>query len=93
MSEADSKAYAASVRRAIKEINPAVTGAAETHGWPAALDAVSTILMSLLIAAVGGDEARSACCRMYEEVTRLERAWAPLLALDGEPGAEPQGHA
>ncbi|MGH7044938.1 MAG: hypothetical protein ACREE2_00940 [Stellaceae bacterium] len=97
MSEADSKAYAANVRRAIKEINPAVSGAADNHGWPAALDAVSTILMSLLIAAVGGDEARAACSRMYEEVARLEHAWAPLLAsdsdLDRDPAGEPQGRA
>ncbi len=80
-------AYVDTVRDAIKEINPAITDAATTHGWPAALDAVSTILMSLLIAAVGADEARSACGKMYEDITRLERAWAPVLAraVDEEP--------
>lgn len=93
MSEISEPIYATSVRRAIKAINPSVTDAAETYGWPAALDAVSTILMSLLIAAVGGDEARSVCGRMYEEVARLEDAWAPLLAR--APGAEeqPRGRA
>ncbi|MGH7030581.1 MAG: hypothetical protein ACREE9_17630 [Stellaceae bacterium] len=93
MSEISSPVYAATVRRAIKAINPSVTMAAESCGWPAALDAVSTILMSLLIAAVGGDEARSACGRMYEEVARLEDAWAPLLELAAGSGAEPQGRA
>jgi hypothetical protein len=86
--------YAANVRRAIQAINPSITDAARTYGWPAALDAVSTILMSLLIAAVGGDEARSACSRMYEEVSRLEYAWAPLLPWASEPGeGEPRGRA
>ena len=93
MSEISSPVYAATVRRAIKAINPSVTSAAESYGWPAALDAVSTILMSLLIAAVGGDEARSACGRMYEEVARLEDAWAPLLELAADSAAEPQGRA
>ncbi len=85
--------YAASVRRAIKTINPSITDAAHACGWPVALDALSTILMSLLIAAVGGDEARSACSRMYEEVSRLEHAWAPLLASAADAGPEPRGHA
>jgi hypothetical protein len=85
--------YAAAVRRAIKTINPTVTDAAQTYGWAAALDAVATILMSLMIAAVGGDEARSACGRMYEEVARLEEAWAPLLALAEDSGAQPRGRA
>jgi len=85
--------YAAAVRRAIKVINPSVTDAAQTYGWPAALDAVSTILMSLLIAAVGGDEARAACSRMYEEVARLEHAWAPVLALASDAREEPRGRA
>jgi hypothetical protein len=85
--------YAAAVRRAIKTINPTVTDAAQTYGWAAALDAVATILMSLLIAAVGGDEARSACGRMYEEVARLEEVWAPLLALPADSGAQPRGRA
>jgi hypothetical protein len=85
--------YAETVRQAIKAINPSVTDAAQTYGWPAALDAVSTLLMSLLIAAVGGDEARSACSRMYEEVARLEHAWAPLLALPSDSEEEPRGHA
>jgi hypothetical protein len=85
--------YAETVRRAIEAINPSVTDAAQTFGWPAALDAVSTILMSLLIAAVGGDEARAACSRMYEEVARLERAWAPVLALASDAGEEPRGRA
>ncbi len=93
MSEINEPVYAATVRRAIKAISPSVTGAAQICGWPAAFDAVSTILMSLLIAAVGGDEARSACGRMYEEVARLEDAWAPLLALAADCGAEPQGRA
>ena len=86
--------YAANVRRAIQAINPSIDDAARTYGWPAALDAVSTILMSLLIAAVGGDEARSACSRMYEEVSRLEHAYAPLLPWASEPGeGEPRGRA
>ena len=68
--------YVEAVRQAITAINPAVTEAAVAHGWPAALDAVSTIFMSLLIAAVGPDEARSACGRMYEDVARLKRAAA-----------------
>jgi hypothetical protein len=86
--------YAATVRQAIKAVSPSVTDAAQTYGWPAALDAVSTILMSLMIAAVGGDEARSACSRMYQEVTRLEHAWAPLLALASDAGPEqPRGRA
>ena len=80
MAEIGEPVYGASVRRAIKAINPSITDAAQAYGWPAALDAVSTILMSLLIAAVGGDEARSACGKMYEEVARLEHAWAPLLS-------------
>jgi len=87
MSGIDEAFYVDTVRLAIKAINPAITDAAVAHGWPAALDAVSTILMSLLIAAVGGDEARSACGRMYEDVARLERAWAPVMAraIDEEP--------
>ncbi len=85
--------YAEAVRRAIKAINPSVTDAAQTFGWPAALDAVSTILMSLLIAAVGGDEARAACSRMYEEVARLEHAWAPVLAMASDAGEGPRGRA
>jgi hypothetical protein len=85
--------YAETVRRAIKAINPSVTDAAQAYGWPAALDAVSTLLMSLLIAAVGGDEARAACSRMYEEVARLEHAWAPVLALASAAGDEPRGRA
>lgn len=93
MSKINEPLYAAGVRRAIKAINPSITDAAQTYGWPAALDAVSTILMSLLIAAVGGDEARSACGRMYEEVERLEGAWAPLLALAADSATEPQGRA
>ena len=94
ISETSESAYAMSVRRAINAINPSITDAARTYGWPAALDAVSTVLMSLLIAAVGGDEARSACSRMYEEVSRLERAWAPLLAWASDPGeGEPRGRA
>jgi hypothetical protein len=80
MSEIDDGVYVDIVRKAIKTINPAVADAATAHGWPAALDAVSTILMSLLIAAVGPDEARSACGKMYEDVARLERAWAPVMA-------------
>lgn len=94
MSEMNEPVYAANVRRAIQAINPSIDDAARTYGWPAALDAVSTILMSLLIAAVGGDEARSACSRMYEEVSRLEHAWAPLLPWASEPGeGEPRGRA
>jgi hypothetical protein len=44
--------------------------------------------MSLLIAAVGADEARAACGKMYEDVARLERAWAPVVAraMDEVPG-------
>jgi hypothetical protein len=94
ISETSESAYAMSVRRTIKAINPSITDAARTYGWPAALDAVSTVLMSLLIAAVGGDEARSACSRMYEEVSRLERDWAPLLPWASDPGeGEPRGRA
>ena len=93
MSETSSPVYGATVRRAIKMINPAVTSAAHSCGWPAALDAVSTLLISLLIAAVGGDEARAACGRMYEEVARLEHAWAPLLALAADSDPEAQGRA
>jgi hypothetical protein len=81
MSEIDEAVYVDSVREAIKAINPAISDAAVNLGWPAALDAISTILISLLIAAVGADEARSACGRMYEDVARLERAWAPLVTL------------
>lgn len=80
MSQIDDAVYVDTVRRAIKAINPAIADAALALGWPATLDAVSTILMSLLIAAVGADEARSACGRMYEDVARLERAWAPVVA-------------
>ncbi len=86
MSEINEPVYATSVRRAIKAINPSITDAARTYGWPSALDAVSTILMSLLIAAVGADEARAACSRMYEEVSRLEQAWAPLLPWASDRG-------
>ena len=94
VSEINEPVYATSVRRAIKAINPSITDAARFYGWPAALDAVSTILMSLLIAAVGGDEARAACSRMYEEVSRLEHAWAPLLPWASDPGeGEPRGRA
>ena len=94
MSEINEPVYATSVRRAIKAFNPSITDAARTYGWPAALDAVSTILISLLIAAVGGDEARSACSRMYEEVSRLEHAWAPLLPWASDPAeGEPRGRA
>jgi hypothetical protein len=87
MSGVDEAIYIDAVQRAIRSINPAITDAAVAHGWPAALDAISTILMSLLIAAVGADEARSACGRMYEDVARLERAWAPVMvrAVDEEP--------
>jgi len=79
--------YVETVRQAIAAINPAITEAALTRGWPAVLDAVSTILISLLIAAVGPDEARSACGRMYEDVARLERALVPSpgLTMDVEP--------
>ena len=49
--------------------------------------------MSLLIAAVGGDEARSVCGRMYEEVARLEHAWAPLLAPASNAEERPRGRA
>jgi hypothetical protein len=94
VSEINEPVYAANVRSAIKAINPSIADAARIYGWPAALDAVSTILMSLLIAAVGGDEARSACSRMYEEVSRLEHAWAPLLSWASDPGeGEPRGRA
>lgn len=84
--------YAENVRRAIREISPYVTDAAQLHGWAAALDAVSTILMSSLIATIGGDEARTACGRMYEEVARLEGAWAPVIELASGIG-EPRGRA
>ena len=93
MSEISEPIYSTSVRRAIKAINPSVTDAAESYGWPAALDAVSTILMSLLIAAVGGNEARSVCGRMYEEVARLEHVWAPLLAPVSDTEEQPRGRA
>ena len=94
MSDINEPVYATNVRRAIEAINPSIADAARIYGWPAALDAVSTILMSLLIAAVGGDEARSACSRMYEEVSRLEHAWAPLLPWASDPGeGEPRGRA
>jgi hypothetical protein len=94
VSEINQPVYAASVRRAIKAINPSITDAAQAYGWPAALDAVSTILMSLLIGAVGGDEARSACSRMYEEVARLEHAWAPPHPWAADPDEEkPRGRA
>jgi hypothetical protein len=93
MTKVNEPIYAETVRRAIKAINPSVTDAAQTYGWPAALDAASTILMSLLIAAVGGDEARAACSRMYAKVTRLEHAWAPVLALVTNAREEPQGRA
>jgi hypothetical protein len=87
MSEIDEGIYVDTVRQAIKAINPAISDAAATLGWPAAIDAISTILISLLIAAVGADEARSACGRMYEDVARLERAWAPIVGqtIDGMP--------
>lgn len=87
----DDSDYVETVRRAIMGISPAITDAATAHGWPAALDAVSTILMSLLIAAVGGDEARSACGRMYQDIARLERAWSPVLAQSADQRAS--GHA
>ena len=94
MSDINEPVYATNVRRAIKVINPTITDAAQAYGWPAALDAVSTILMSLLIAAVGGDKARLACSRMYQEVARLEHAWAPLLPWAADPGEEePRGRA
>ena len=94
MSDINEPVYATSVRRAIKAINTPIAEAAEVYGWPATLDAVSTILMSLLIAAVGGDEARSACSRMYEEVASLEHAWAPLLSWAVVPSEEePRGRA
>ena len=97
MSEINEAVYAAAVRRAIMAINPSVTDAGQACGWGATLDAVSTILMSLLIAAVGGDGARAACGRMYEDVGRLERAWAPMLAsasASASDGAdEPRGRA
>jgi hypothetical protein len=94
VSDLNDPIYAASVRRAIKAVNPPISEAAEVYGWPATLDAVSTILMSLLIAAVGGDEARSACSRMYEEIARLEDAWAPLLSWTVAPSEEePRGRA
>lgn len=88
MSRIDEAVYVDIVRQAIKAINPTIADAAMAHGWPAALDAVSTILMSLLIAAVGADEARAACGKMYEDVARLERAWAPVVAraVDEVPG-------
>jgi hypothetical protein len=87
MSGIDEAVYVDTVRQVIKAINPTITDAGMIYGWPAALDAISTILMSLLIAAVGADEARSACGRMYEDVARLERAWAPVVArpVDEEP--------
>jgi hypothetical protein len=92
MSEINEAVYAATVRQAIIAINPSVTDAGQACGWAATLDAVSTILMSLLIAAVGGDGARAACGRMYEDVTRLEWAWAPVLAPVSDAD-EPKGHA
>ena len=55
MSSPDEAGYVATVRQAMAAINPSITEAAAAYGWPAALDAVSTILMSLLIAAVGPD--------------------------------------
>lgn len=76
----DDTDYVETVRRAIMGLSPAITEAAAACGWPAALDVVSTILMSLLIAAVGAEEARSACGRMYQDIARLESAWSPLLA-------------
>ena len=87
----DDTDYAATVRRAIMGVSPGITEAAAAFGWPAALDAVSTILMSLLIAAVGADEARSACGRMYQDIARLESAWSPLLAETDDQTAP--GHA
>jgi hypothetical protein len=93
MSEINEAVYAAAVRRAITAINPSVTDAGQACGWGATLDAVSTILMSLLIAAVGGDGARAACGRMYEDVTRLERAWTPISVPVLEDADEPKGHA
>lgn len=85
--------YAATVRRAIIAINPSVTDTGQACGWAATLDAVSTILMSLLIAAVGADGARAACGRMYEDVTRLEQAWTPVLAPVADAAVEPKGRA
>lgn len=93
MSEIYNPVYAEAVRGAIKAINPSVTDAAEIYGWATALDALSTILVSLLIAAVGGDAARAACSRMYEEVERFEQAWAPVLAPGPRSGEEPLGRA
>jgi hypothetical protein len=71
--------YADAVKRGMAAINPAVVEVAGTFGWPAALDALSTVLLSLLIAAVGPDEARATCGRMFAEVARLDREWAPLF--------------
>jgi hypothetical protein len=84
--------FAESVRRAMRTISPCVTDAAQIHGWPAALDAVGTILMATLIAAIGGDEARTACGRMYQEVARLEGAGTPFVELGADIG-EPRGRA
>jgi hypothetical protein len=66
--------YPDQVKRATRFISPAVTAAAEECGLPAAMDALSTILTTLLIASLGGDRTREALGRLYQEVARLEEA-------------------
>jgi hypothetical protein len=82
--------HVANVRHAMVAIKPSIIYAGEAYGWPCALDAVSTILTPLLIAAVAGDEPCSACMRTYEKAERLKHV--PLL-LASEAAPEPQGHA
>jgi hypothetical protein len=66
--------YADQVKRVIGFISPAVAEAADECGLPATLDALSTILLTLLITTIGGDKTRTTIGCMYQEVARLEGA-------------------
>ena len=64
--------YSNQVNQAIIILDQSVAVAAEECSWPATLDALSTILITLLIAGIGGDQTRATIGRIYEEVARLE---------------------
>jgi len=64
--------YSNQVKQAIRILNQSVAVAADECSWPATLDALSTILITLLILGIGGDQTRATIGRIYEEVARLE---------------------
>lgn len=73
------------VRAAMMRINPAVKDAAKQVGWPAAVDAVATLLVSLLIGMRGPDGAKEALSRLPSDVDRTNREMMAALTAENSP--------